>query len=744
MSKKIYELIMKGGIYLSLVSVLLVYNGFLFPYITTKQIYFNIVIEVISIFWIVYLLKYPSERPRKTGIAMGLLAYFGVVLLSCFTGVDFNLSFWGDVERMLGFFHIVHFLVFYFIVITVFKDWKDWKLLFIFSIMLAGVVSYYGIVGKAYSTIGNTAYVAGYMIFNMYFALILFFKEERKKMRWIYIAVLPLLFKAFLIASSAGATVGLGVSILVALFVYGLFGKNEKIRKLTFRIGIVAVFIIILVFSNRELIKDVPLLSEITVEKNTFQTRLISWRAAMKDMPNHLFLGTGFGNYAITFDKFFAPNFYDFTRSETYFDRAHNNIIEIASTTGLLGLVAYLSIFFAVGLSLMRAIKKKNIQLNDFVLIVAVLVGYFIQNLAVFDSLVTFIALMMVLGYVYFLTNKRKQKNDFEVVVGDIKENNVNDKQYVNSKNEWSILALVGVVILAVVFEGNIGPIKMLRSTIDAQIAFAQGDPEGGYEHYKLALSHNTGLDRDSKNTFVREAGSRINSLNALGEEKAKEIIEYALMLMQENIELNPLDSLNQLQYSQLLRSVAVYYINTDPSKALEYFKKADVAVDESIKASPGRIRIYYSKAQILLSSGNTEEAISVLKFAASLNENYYDSFCHLGSIQIVSSKEEDGYENIDKCLDMNGQSVLAQPQFIVNFIKHYQKSEDNIKIIKLFERLSELEPQNTSVLIELAKYYALNGQSEKAVDVAQKASVIDPGLKEAAQEFANTIMLDK
>ena len=93
MSKNIYELILKGGLYLSLIAVLLVYNGFLFPFITTKQIYFNILIEVLSVFWIVYLLRFPEERPKKTWVSVGLVAYFSAVLLSSIFGIDFNLSF---------------------------------------------------------------------------------------------------------------------------------------------------------------------------------------------------------------------------------------------------------------------------------------------------------------------------------------------------------------------------------------------------------------------------------------------------------------------------------------------------------------------------------------------------------------------------------------------------------------------------------------------------------------------------
>ena len=118
MSVSFYKNILKYGAYLSLISVFFVFSNLLFPFITSKQISFNILIEVLMIFWIALIIKYPEYRPKKSYISFGLLSFFLIMIISCFTGVDFNLSFWGDVERMLGVFHLLHFLGLYFIIIT--------------------------------------------------------------------------------------------------------------------------------------------------------------------------------------------------------------------------------------------------------------------------------------------------------------------------------------------------------------------------------------------------------------------------------------------------------------------------------------------------------------------------------------------------------------------------------------------------------------------------------------------------
>ena len=145
MSQKIYLIILRWGVYLSFLSVLLTHRNFYFPYISTKQIYFNVLIEVLFVFWFAFVIKYPSWRPKKSWVSFGLLAFFAAILLSCFFSVDFNLSFWGDIERMLGFFHLFHFLILYFIIITVMRSWADWRHLFLAFLAIGILVSLHGI-----------------------------------------------------------------------------------------------------------------------------------------------------------------------------------------------------------------------------------------------------------------------------------------------------------------------------------------------------------------------------------------------------------------------------------------------------------------------------------------------------------------------------------------------------------------------------------------------------------------------
>ncbi|MBI2459128.1 MAG: O-antigen ligase family protein [Parcubacteria group bacterium] len=733
MTLKTYLNILRTGVYLSFLSVFLVFSNLLFPFITSKQIFFNVLMEILAVVWLGLIIKYPETRPKKSWITFGLIAFFSALLVSSLFGVDFNLSFWGDIERMLGWFHIAHFFIFYLIVITVFRDWRDWRNLFIISVMAAAAVCLYALVKTPISTIGNTAYVSGYAIFNFYFALILFFRsrgqEKSPRQNWLaalYLIAAFIMLLVMKVTHTRGAYVGLGASFLLFFILYGFYSRSKKVK--IYSLAVLAATIIgaVLIFSfpqsafvNKSEILRTAI--QINSQAVTFQTRLISWKAAFKDFPNHVLLGTGYGNYAITFDKYFDPSFYNYTSSETYFDRAHNNLVDLASTAGLTGLLAYLSILAAVGYYLFKGKRSGKISTNEFILLVCLLTAYFIQNLAVFDSLVTYISLIITLGYVYWLFNAGETE-EFSASQG-------------LTNQELAALAVAGLIFLSVIYQYNLKVFKMLDGTIKGQTEFARGDLAAGVAEYKKALSYKTPLDRDSRASLINVINGRQEALTAMDKATAKDLADYAVNLAEANVKLNSLDSMMQMQLAQTLNTAAI--VNQDnQNKFYFYSDRALKAMDESIKASPGRITIYFSKAQLYLTRNDKDNAIKTLQDAYNLNKKYSDSACYLAKAAIYFRDEETGYEALDQCLDLGGAGSLYPADFIKVALNYYTIKKDQPRILALYERWSQLEPSNAKILVNLSLLYAQAGRKDEAIAAAEKAGALDPSLKAAAEEF--------
>jgi len=758
MSQKTYLYILRFGVYLSLISVFLVFKNLLFPFITSKQIFFNILIEVLMIFWIAFIVKYPQYRPKRSFITYGLIAFFGALLLSSFFGVDFNLSFWGDIERMLGVFHLLHFLAFYLILVTVMRSWRDWRVFFSISVIFATFVSIYGLAGdtKAYSTIGNTAYVSAYIIFNLYFAVLLFFRDKHEAWKWLYLVPIPFLLLEFESANTTGAYVGLAGSIVLVFFLYGVLSKNRKVKMATLALVVLGMLLTGFALTNRnsQYVKGTPVLhsiASIDFQKDTFQTRLISWEAAALDFMNHPILGTGHGNYAITFDKHFDPEFYNYTRQETYFDRAHNNLIDIASTAGIVGLLAYLSIFVAVAWYLLRGFvayyrayaasenygkirawfyrlfHRENVPyigLHDFILLVGLISAYFVQNLAVFDALVTYISLMMVLAYIYWLSQPAQEERP-------------KDRKLEN--REIYAITVSAVILLTVLFQYNYKPLLMLDATIAGQQAYAQGNIQKTFDKYREALGYDTVLDRDSRTSLIRLFISNPNQLQRLDREERQKALEFLVELGEKNVEYNPQDSLHQMMLAQIL-NVAARYNQNNPEKFQFYSNQALEHINKSIKASPERIPIYFQKAQVYLTRGERQKAVDTLKEATKLNDQYYDSFCHLSKTLLFMDKQEEAYQYMDKCIDLGGTELLAPAGMVKNLVNHYVQTKDWERVLALYERLTELEKKNAKHWVNMAKLYAKEGQRQEAIEAAQKAAEIDPGISDYAQEFVNNL----
>lgn len=741
MSPKTYLRVLKGGIIASLLIMLFVFKSLLFPYITSKQLPFNIVMELLFALWLVFIMRYPEYRPKKNWISIGLIAYFAAILLSCFFSVDFNLSVWGDAERMLGFFHLAHFLIFYFIIITAFRSWKEWKALLLSLISVATLVSLIGLFGvNPYSTIGNTAYVSGYLIFGIYFTVLLFFRSNNRGARWFYILPLLIMLIEFKNMHTSGAIIGLGASILLMFLLLGLSHTGKKVRVGSLIAFIVAVVALVGLFSqiNSAWFQN-SFLKNLTFQKATFQTRLISWKGAAADFKYHPWLGTGFGNYAIIFDRNFDSKFYDYANTDTYFDRAHNNLIDITSTTGVIGLITYLSIFLAALVYLWKEFKLNGKRtgsdaagLNnvEIIVIVSLITAYFIQNLAIFDSFTTLMGLMITLGFIYWLDFRRGSEETGE-----------REPRFIIKKEGAELLCLLGFLLAAFLFANyyNIKTWKMFKGAIDGYTQIASGNIEKGVDIYKQSLVGRP-MERDARVTLINLVSANPSMLSGLSSEKALDILDYTISLAQMNVSENPDDSMMQMQLAQVLDAAARYsYKNLERFNF--YSTQAMQAIEASIETSPKRATTYFVKVQMQLFRNENDEAVSTMKQAIALNTNYSEGYCRLAQIYFVikdNKYDNEIGETINNCVDKGGASGISSANFLKLGINYYSDNEikDYNRAAILLERLAEISEPDPEIWYNQAKLYYVIKKEAEAEASFQKALALDQSLAGSWSEF--------
>jgi len=123
-------------------------------------------------------------------------------------------------------------------------------------------------------------------------------------------------------------------------------------------------------------------ISSIEVTDANFATieRLAHWQAAQEMWRDNLWLGVGFGNYAVVYPAYAVGRWLD------PLGHAHNYLFNIGAETGLVGVVGYLIFWISVFILLWQTVSsKRGFQRAVAVGIVGIMVHLHVHNL--FDNL---------------------------------------------------------------------------------------------------------------------------------------------------------------------------------------------------------------------------------------------------------------------------------------------------------------------------------------------------------------------
>lgn len=117
----------------------------------------------------------------------------------------------------------------------------------------------------------------------------------------------------------------------------------------------------------------------------------------VSDSAKNLILGYGQENYTTVFSKHFDPRMY---QQEAWFDRAHNVFFDWLVAGGIVGLLAYLALYFTPVYMLWYGKGKSNLSLAERSILTGTLAGYFIHNIFVFDNITSLIVFVLILAYI--------------------------------------------------------------------------------------------------------------------------------------------------------------------------------------------------------------------------------------------------------------------------------------------------------------------------------------------------------
>jgi O-antigen ligase len=449
----------------SVFSLIIVVKSTLFPFIVGKYAWFRIAVDLAFVFFLLGIILKDNANAIfnrtislfKNPLVIAVSAFVLVFLLACFFGTDPSMSFWSNFERGEGGLQMLHLWLFFILSLALLKEEKDWLTAFgvVFGVGFLSVlygffagVGVEGFIGSKFGTsgfrfagsIGNPAYLAAYMIFLLFYGGYILssrfnrivipaprpseaFSEGGKagiqkfysKFRAMDIAIifLMMVFLVFFwLAATRGAFVGLIAA--VAAFVFYLIFSRKRLRKWLFGgIAVLAITVFSLVyFKDAPLVKSIPgsRLFDISITTQTFEHRTIMWQTAIDGWKERPILGWGPENYLQVFSKHFGLRYFNPAEGfGAWFDRAHSVYFDYLVETGILGLLAFLSMFFVF---FWQAVKKrKKFPVLQGALLFAIPVAYLVQGIVLFDVLPIYINLFLVMAFAaYKFEEKENEK----------------------------------------------------------------------------------------------------------------------------------------------------------------------------------------------------------------------------------------------------------------------------------------------------------------------------------------------
>ena len=421
---------------------LVVTPSVMFPYVFGKVVFIRFAITFFWLFLTIFLfVSNTQEIKDRLNFSFIRKPTFILVLLFTISGLVSTMfaenayrAFFGNVERGEGM--LTYLFLFLFLVGTlmIFRK-KEWMAFLKTSLFVGLVVAVDAIlffitrnVRADGSFIGNPIFVADYLLFTIFVALLILADVRGKFWRILAYAAIPLALLGIGATESRGVLVGIFMAI-VFLMIY--FITNDK--KINFKlrskpigtraVGLFLLGAIFVVISSFVLTKNNPFWQNVPgfdrlaiISGNDIGTgvRLVTTGISLNSVNpsvwgvQKLLIGWGPENYINAYFNNFDPRLLKY--EPEWHDRAHNKVLDVLVMQGLIGLLLFLALW---GKLLVNGFKKKVVSgdhlsqegRGEYLTSMGIIffaVAYFVQNLFVFDSIVTLVPIFVFLGFVIY------------------------------------------------------------------------------------------------------------------------------------------------------------------------------------------------------------------------------------------------------------------------------------------------------------------------------------------------------
>ncbi|MEK7161299.1 MAG: O-antigen ligase family protein [Patescibacteria group bacterium] len=717
---------------LSLLTPFWVFSQLQFPFITSKAFFFRICVELALPFYLYLAIADKQLRPNlKNPFNLAVLVFLFFSIISAVFGLNVSRSLWGNFERMGGVYYLAHLVAVFFYLQLLGKANSLYLKIFLQSfIVVASVLSLNGLSswlgGPAFvmdpslperssSTFGNPIFFASYLIIPLFLAVYLAMQEKQRIARVFYWIAVALQLGGLYSSVTRGATVGIAAGLLAGLVIYVFLSENRKLKKYGIvLIGLFLALIIGIFLIRNKLSSDSALYSLTKLKDSNTEARLIQWGVALKGYKDHPIIGVGPENYNIIFAKYFDPKLYQYDPS--WFDKPHNYLLEILTTGGAVGFVAYLSSFGLAIYACWKAYKRELLSAMEFSILVAGLIAYQAQNMFVFDTVSASVAYFVFLGFLAYMWGE----------VSDL-------EQVAKVENRYAAPAfyICLPLVLVLIYISNIASIQAAKR-VNMGYSYTEYDPKTAAGYFESALATPFNLDKQETANRYSDFASKLLFLQnpEISEDFIKEQADKA--------------TANQKKITESVGNDPLLWMRLvigEMNQALVYKKNVNNAqgsMDKALASAPKRVEILQLQLQLYGTNKQWTDSLHVAKKIVGYNPYKPELKWQLAMSYFLNDQIEEAIKAGDEAV-AQGFKFNKLQQFAW-YIQYYEDQKNYAKVAPLLEQAIALEPNEIGLYVDLAKVYANLGNYEKARLLAQQVAQADPSQKAAMDVFIKSL----
>jgi O-antigen ligase/tetratricopeptide (TPR) repeat protein len=728
--RDVWQLIVYGGLGAVLFLPLVVSESMFFPFITGKNFGFRIIVEVVLAAWILLALYDPRYRPRFSWLLPSLGSLLAVMFVANLLGAYAPKSFWSNYERMDGYVTLVHFAAYFLVLgsvlshrtITVFgKATTSWYVFFLTALvplcLVAGnaVLQLLGVVDttmgtRINGTLGNAAYMAIYMLFGVFVALWVAFHTKVAWLRWVCFGLAGLFAYLLVLSQTRGTMIGMaGGAFVGALYILIFMKDHVRVRQVA--AGILAMVVLavglLVIFKDSQFVTNSPLLTRITaVNLTELDLRIRIWEMGLEGVAERPILGWGQGNFSYIFNEYYNPSIGG--RSEEWYDRAHNIFVDWLSNGGVLGLIAYLSIWAAVAYYVLIAPHRRGatptFSVTERGLLVGIFAGYFIHNLVVFDNIVSYIFFAIILALVHSKVVEAREGWPRAKIETDVVTNVVTPV----------VLVITGLTLYMV----NVPSMQAAQDIIDA---YRTNDPTERFAAFERAFARDGFALQEVTEQFVQQA-LNIASNQQVPEQVRQQFLTKAEERIQDLIAEKPTDARVYVFATSFYRSIG------QNDQAREFAALAQ-------QYSPEKPSIIREQAIVEYQAGDLAAMREFMQQGYDLNPDNRDLQIAQAAALIATGAGEDQWRPL--LTTPTAEAMFLRDQFVLvaaSRVQNYPLLEEIFTV-----RVAE-QPTNVQNWVSLTVAQYEQGKATSAIATLEEAAAAVPSLAGVTECFIGNI----